>query len=59
VEDDGLGFDPASVLPGRFGLSGMAERTRLMRGTLRVESEPGGGTRVVADVPVAPERDDS
>jgi two-component system NarL family sensor kinase len=55
VQDDGRGFDPAAVLPGRFGLSGMSERARLLGGSLRVESEPESGTRVLAEVPLGPQ----
>ena len=52
VEDDGAGFDPASVPPGRFGLVGMSERARLLGGTLTIESAPGSGTVVEASVPL-------
>ncbi len=55
VQDDGGGFDPAEVessgaLHG-MGLRGMAERARLLGGTLEVESTPGWGTRVRAELP--------
>lgn len=52
VEDDGAGFDPATVPPGRFGLVGMSERARLLGGSLTVESAPGQGTAVEAVVPL-------
>lgn len=52
IEDDGMGFHPASVPPGRFGLVGMNERARLLGGTLTVESWPGGGTAVDLEVPL-------
>jgi two-component system NarL family sensor kinase len=52
IEDDGAGFDPAAVPAGRFGLIGMSERARLLGGTLRVESSPGGGTAVDVVVPI-------
>ncbi|HEX5574721.1 MAG TPA: GAF domain-containing sensor histidine kinase [Gemmatimonadales bacterium] len=51
VEDDGIGFDPAAVPSGRFGLVGMSERARLLGGTLRLESSPAGGTVVEVTVP--------
>ncbi len=52
VEDDGVGMQPAmSADCGRrgehIGLCIMQERARRMGGELRVESEPGEGTRVV------------
>lgn len=52
IEDDGTGFDPSSVPPGRFGLLGMSERARLLGGSLHVESAPGEGTVVQVDVPI-------
>jgi signal transduction histidine kinase len=50
VSDDGRGFDPAAG--GQFGLSGMAERADLLGGRLTVESAPGGGTMLTADIPL-------
>jgi two-component system NarL family sensor kinase len=52
IEDDGAGFDPASVRPGRFGLVGMSERARLLGGTLTVESTPQRGTAIDVIVPL-------
>jgi two-component system NarL family sensor kinase len=51
VQDDGAGFDPSAIERGRFGIVGMRERARLLGGSLHVESAPGGGTRIEADVP--------
>jgi two-component system NarL family sensor kinase len=53
VEDDGCGFDPATVPSGRFGLVGVNERVRLLGGTLGVASAPGEGTRLHASIPLA------
>src|ERR671921_327795 len=44
VSDDGRGFGPGSS-PG-IGLSSMSERARALGGTLKIESEPGKGTKV-------------
>ena len=57
VQDDGGGFDldeveQAEALHG-IGLRGMAERARLVGGTLAVESTPGWGTSVRARLPRA------
>lgn len=52
VEDDGAGFDPAAVPPGRFGLLGMSERARLLGGALTIESAPGAGTVLEVSVPL-------
>ena len=51
ISDDGIGFDPSAVTE-RFGLVGMRERVEIANGELRVESKPGEGTVVVADLPV-------
>ena len=53
VADDGAGFDPAEATPG-FGLLGLRERLRARGGALEVHASPGGGTRLVATLPVAP-----
>ena len=52
VDDDGIGFDPATVERRCLGLAGMRERLTLAGGVLAVDSRPGRGTRVVAEVPV-------
>ena len=55
VHDDGAGFRPHAVrgpsARGGHGLPSMAERVRLVGGTLAVESEPGAGCVVSAAVP--------
>jgi len=53
IEDDGQGFDPASVRDGGFGLDGMRERVGLLDGRFQVESVPGAGATLVAEVPFA------
>jgi signal transduction histidine kinase len=52
VEDDGAGFDPAATRPGALGLVGMHERMALVGGRLSVESSPGAGTTIAAEVPL-------
>jgi len=55
VEDNGRGFDVAQVLQGeheRLGLYGMQERATLIGGRLTLESAPGQGTTVFAEIPV-------
>jgi two-component system nitrate/nitrite sensor histidine kinase NarX len=53
IADDGRGFDVGGTLLGRdgFGLHTMQERIDLVGGTLAIESSPGHGTKVVAEVP--------
>jgi two-component system, NarL family, sensor histidine kinase DevS len=53
IEDDGEGFDPASAREGGLGLLGMRERLALVDGRLTIESAPGSGTTLAAEVPVA------
>ncbi len=52
IEDDGQGFDPADLREERMGIVGMRERVELHEGRLRVESTPGAGATVVAEVPL-------
>ncbi len=57
VIDDGEGFDsehnPARTPEGGFGLHTMCERVEQHGGKLTVESAPGEGTTLVAELPVA------
>jgi signal transduction histidine kinase len=50
VSDDGVGFDPATVVRGS-GLIGMAERAAALGARLEVRSRPRGGTSVLLAVP--------
>jgi signal transduction histidine kinase len=50
VRDDGTGFDPDARAEG-FGLLGMHERVALLGGELHIESAPGKGTAVRAQIP--------
>ena len=57
VEDDGIGFDPASMINPRstgqgLGLLGMRERLSLLGGRLEIDAAPGSGTRVAVSVPL-------
>jgi PAS domain S-box-containing protein len=54
VEDAGRGFD-ASTMPtdaASTGLRGMEERVMLLGGTLSIESRPGKGTTITAELPL-------
>jgi signal transduction histidine kinase len=48
VEDDGIGGAREN---GGSGLRGLVDRVEAHGGTLRVESPPGGGTRVIGELP--------
>ncbi|NOH02173.1 MAG: PAS domain S-box protein [Chloroflexi bacterium] len=54
IEDDGKGFDlEKAKIGGHLGLLGMEERAEMLGGKLTVESVPGKGTIIVAEVPYA------
>ncbi len=53
VEDNGTGFDPSALAAGNScGITGMRERVALVGGNLSVESTPGAGTCVTAEIPL-------
>ncbi|MCP4537384.1 MAG: response regulator [Chloroflexi bacterium] len=56
IRDDGKGFDQASldhaVEYGHFGLKQMRERVEQVNGTLAIQSQPGGGTRIQVTLPL-------
>ena len=57
VSDNGKGFAvPATtddlVKEGKLGLAGMYERAQLLGGHLEIQSKPGEGTKVMAEVPL-------
>jgi signal transduction histidine kinase len=51
VEDDGHGFEAGRVRG--LGLVGMEERVTHLGGAFEVQSRPGAGTRVAAELPLA------
>jgi signal transduction histidine kinase len=51
VSDDGRGFDPAAARG--LGLSSLADRMSIVGGTLRIDSRPGAGSTLHAEVPLA------
>ena len=53
ITDDGRGFDTEQIPADRVGLLGMRERITLVDGTLDLASQPGHGTTVTAEVPLA------
>ncbi|MCA9270754.1 MAG: PAS domain S-box protein [Planctomycetales bacterium] len=53
VRDWGVGFAVEKVKPRRYGLTGVRDRAKLLGGTARIESEPGQGTRVRVELPLA------
>ncbi|MBO8168901.1 MAG: HAMP domain-containing protein [Thermoanaerobacteraceae bacterium] len=57
IEDDGKGFDLDNVLRqnedmSHLGLFGMQERANMLGGSLNIETAPGKGTTVYAELPL-------
>jgi signal transduction histidine kinase len=51
VQDDGKGFLPSEVQGNGYGLTGMRERVKRLRGSVSVESMPGEGTTISLSLP--------
>jgi signal transduction histidine kinase len=51
VSDDGIGFDPATVERG-MGIENLTNRAAGRSGILTIESAPGSGTKVTAELPI-------
>lgn len=51
IADDGIGFNPKKIAPGRYGVIGMNERVKLLGGELHVSSSPGDGTEIEVLIP--------
>src|SRR5215218_5563932 len=64
VEDDGRGFDVSeepSATPTRdgMGIRGMHERAHLLGGELKIEGEPGNGTKVLFELALEQEQEEA
>jgi signal transduction histidine kinase len=53
VRDWGVGFDVAQAGVGRHGLDGIRKRAEVLGGTAIILSDPGEGTSIEIDVPLA------
>ena len=51
VEDNGVGFDPSSYLPGK-GIASLENRAKRLNGSLSLESTPGKGTCLKLKAPL-------
>jgi len=52
IGDNGIGFNmEAQKETGKLGLFGIGERIEPLNGKIQIESEPGGGTRIIIQVP--------
>ena len=52
IEDDGVGFDTSTTSNTMIGLLGMRERAAVVGGSFDIEPTAGGGTTVLARVPL-------
>lgn len=53
IQDDGQGFELASMRPNSHGLTGMKHRVEAVGGRLTVASQPSKGTTISAVIPLA------
>ncbi len=52
ISDNGVGFDPAAIAPGRHhGLINLRDRAVAAGGRLEIDARPGSGTRLVVHLP--------
>jgi PAS domain S-box-containing protein len=58
VADEGRGFDPAEGSSASMGTKGTRERARALKGDLKIESEPGEGTKVRFEMPLKMQPED-
>jgi NarL family two-component system sensor histidine kinase YdfH len=52
IQDDGQGFDAASIPAGHYGLLGIQERVRLANGKFEIDSRIGAGTTLRIELPL-------
>lgn len=52
ITDDGVGFETGKDYPGHLGLRSMRERVAQLGGRLEIQSSPGKGTELRAELPV-------
>jgi signal transduction histidine kinase len=51
IKDDGKGFDSQGSFPGHLGLRSMQERVEQVGGSLMIDSQPGEGSCICANIP--------
>jgi signal transduction histidine kinase len=52
ISDNGVGLSSTERQPGSFGLIGIEERVKILRGTVSISGGPGVGTRIAVTVPL-------
>ncbi|MGC1523167.1 MAG: histidine kinase [Steroidobacteraceae bacterium] len=54
IEDNGVGFDPAALRPGHYGIVGLREQADLIGGELHIDSKPNAGTTLRVSLKLSP-----
>jgi len=52
IQDDGQGFDAASIPSGHYGILGIKERILLVNGSFEIQSKIGEGTTLKIEIPL-------
>jgi signal transduction histidine kinase/streptogramin lyase len=52
IQDNGTGFDPLKVKPGRNGLHNLEQRVKEVQGNISIQSSPGRGTHIFIRYPL-------
>lgn len=52
VADDGVGLAPDWTRPGHYGLRGLTDRVQQLGGIFTIDSQPGRGVTLTADIPL-------
>jgi len=52
VVDNGVGLSQPEDGDEKFGLRGIRERVEILRGTMAIADNPGGGVRLTVELPV-------
>lgn len=52
VQDDGVGFDSSSIPSGHYGILGIKERVRLVKGSFDIQNKNGKGTILKIEIPL-------
>lgn len=52
IRDNGKGFDPAIIKPGRNGLGNLSRRMRELGGNCQISSQPGNGCCIEFSIPL-------
>lgn len=53
ISDNGIGFDAKDKVKSKsLGIKTLAERIRILKGTLHIEARPNEGTSIIAEIPL-------